>query len=75
MAAKLVTREPASARWPLLQVGYAKATKTKYHGAVQDFYDWCKTTHEDPQSVEDLDEALADYFHAMYDEKEGKGKQ
>jgi integrase len=75
MAAKLVTREPASARWPLLQVGYAKATKTKYHGAVQDFYDWCKTTGEDPQSVEELDEALADYFHAMYDEKEGKGKQ
>ena len=70
-----VTREPPSSRWPLLQAGYAKSTTKKYHAAVQRFYAWCKATQEYPSSVEDLDECLADYFHVMYEEKEGKGKQ
>jgi hypothetical protein len=30
VTAKLVTREPASTRWPLLQAGYVKTTEEKY---------------------------------------------
>lgn len=75
MAANNARREPASSRWPLLQAGYAKSTTKKYHAAVQDFYGWCKTTNENPIDVVALDECLADYFHVMYEEKEGKGKQ
>ena len=75
MAATKPVREPASSRWPLLQVGYAKSTTAKYQAAVKDFYRWCKASLEFPKSVEDLDECLADYFHVMYEEKEGKGKQ
>ena len=69
------SREAPSSRWPLLQAGYAKSTTKKYHTAVRDFYGWCKTTTENPSDVEQLDECLADYFHVMYEEREGKGKQ
>src|SRR6185312_13427700 len=69
------SREAPSSRWPLLQAGYAKSTTKKYHTAVRDFYGWCKTTTENPCDVEQLDECLADYFHVMYEEREGKGKQ
>nr|MDZ8103122.1 site-specific integrase [Nostoc sp. DedSLP01] len=75
MAASRPPREPPSSRWPLLQAGYAQSTTKKYHAAVRDFYGWCKATNEDPRDVVALDECLADYFHAVYDEKEGKGKQ
>lgn len=75
MTAVKPTREPPSSRWPLLQVGYAKSTTKKYRTAVQDFYGWCRATKEDPSNVVALDECLADYFHVMYEDKEGKGKQ
>ena len=75
MAAHKPTREAPSSRWPLLQVGYAKSTAQKYNGAVRDFHRWCKTTGEQPVTVEELDEVLADYFHVIFEEKEGKGKQ
>lgn len=75
MAAAKPVREAPSSRWPLLQVGYAPSTTKKYRAAVQAFYGWCKTTNENPTDVEALDECLADYFHAVYEDNEGKGKQ
>ena len=75
MAAAKGARDAPSSRWPLLQAGYAKSTTQKYRAAVQSFYGWYKTTNENPIGVEALDECLADYFHVMYDENEGKGKQ
>ena len=74
-APKPAARDAPSSRWPLLQAGYAPSTTKKYRAAVQSFYGWCKTTNENPTTVEALDECLADYFHVIYEDNEGKGKQ
>lgn len=75
MSASKDVKTPAPARWPLLRGGYAKATTDKYHRAVKDFSTWCATAHENPNDPDELDDTLADYFHDMYDNKHGKGKQ
>jgi hypothetical protein len=61
-------------RWPLLEAGFASATKTKYKRAVHHFIDWCLTTGNDPHTTDDLDEALADYFQDIHEDKDGGGK-
>jgi len=66
--------KPKQQRWPLLEAGFAPATIAKYKPAVHRFIDWCLTTGNDPQSIDDLDESLADYFQLIHDEKDGGGK-
>jgi len=61
-------------RWPLLEAGYAPATLAKYKPAVHRFIDWCIATGKDPQTTDDLDELLGDYFQEIHDERDGGGK-
>ena len=61
-------------RWPLLEKGYAPATVKKYKTAVHRFIDWCLRTGQDAQTIDGLDELLADYFHQIHEENHGAGK-
>lgn len=55
----------------LFSAAFAPATSLKYCKAVSEFVDYLDDCGLDPQSVNDLDHCLVDYFHDMYVEKGG----
>jgi hypothetical protein len=63
------------ARWYLLEAGYAKSTTDKYKSAVTQFLRWCSAGAHTADTLDDLDDLLADYFHELYEVNEGRGKQ
>lgn len=65
---------PNARHWPILEMGYAPATTKKYKKAVYDFCIWCISTGQDPTTLASLDELLADYFHFLFDERDGGGR-
>ena len=58
-------------RWRLLEAGYAPATVLKYKRAVHRFLDWCAHTQQNAQTIDELDELLADYFQETFDNNDG----
>ena len=61
--------------WHLFQAGYAKSTTERYRAATQDFTAWCKASDREAETYEELDIALTDYIHDLYDLNDGRGKQ
>ena len=56
----------------LVEAAYAKATIKKYNNAVDDFVTWMDLQGEDPETTEDMDEVLTEYFHDLYVLRGGK---
>ena len=56
----------------LVQAAYAKSTIKKYNDAVDAFVSWMDAQGEDPESTEEMDEVLAEYFHELYILRGGK---
>jgi hypothetical protein len=56
----------------LVQAAYAKATVKKYNKAVDDFVAWMDAQGEDPETTEDMDEVLTEYFHDLFVLRGGK---
>ena len=50
---------------------HAESTKQKYDAAVYEFYDWMVDRDIDPDTVEELDEALCQFFHELYLDRGG----
>lgn len=50
----------------LVEAAYAKATIKKYNNAVDEFVSWMDAQGEDPETTEDMDEVLTEYFHDLY---------
>lgn len=65
----------SGSRWYLLEAGYAKKTVDKYKAAVRLFLRWCSNGRHTAEAVEDLDDLLTDYFHEIYEQNGGRGKQ
>lgn len=66
---------PRSRHWYLLEAGYAKRTLSSYKGAVRLFVAWCGEQRLLPRTFAELDECLTEYFHALFDRGDGRGKQ
>ena len=58
----------------LLQAAFQKSTLQRYQPAVAGFSDWLSLQGEDPDTVEDLDRALVDYFHHLYLLHDGRNR-
>ncbi len=74
-ASKAPAPRTPGARWYLLEAGYAKSTTDKYKSAVTQFLHWCSAGAHTADTLDDLDDLLADYFHELYEVNEGRGKQ
>lgn len=59
----------------LLRAGYADSTLRKYLSAVGHFLSWCSASRIAPDDEQQLDLALARYFHDLYITNLGRGKQ
>jgi integrase len=59
----------------LVQAAYARSTLSKYRHAVSDFLSWTTANApDDPDSSDDFDDLLTDYFHFLYETEQGKTK-
>lgn len=58
----------------LIEASCAKSTLSKYRRAVELFVVWCDENGRDAVNYEELDDAMADYFHDMYEQNDGSGK-
>ena len=56
----------------LVRAAYSKQTIKRYDAAVHDFVAWMDKHGEDPESTEEMDEVLCDYFHDLFVMKGGK---
>ena len=64
--------------WFLLQSAYTASTLNNYRRAVKQFLQWCNHTNLSDASVTtpaQLDDTLTDYFHHIFVENDGRGKQ
>lgn len=58
----------------LLRAAHADSTREKYEQAVAMFIDWLDRRAEQPDTVEELDELLCEFFHDLYVERAGTGR-
>ena len=60
----------------LIKAAYKPSTITSYHQCYTRFLCWCRDHHEDPPTLELLDEAFVDWLHDLYEEygSTGAGK-
>jgi integrase len=64
--------------WFLLQSAYTVGTRNAYRRSVKAFLQWCKDTNlsdDYVQTPSQLDDVLTDYFHHIFEVKDGGGKQ
>ena len=73
--AKRWSAPTSSARWSLLEMGYATRTRNDYLRAVDRFTRWCSDHGARAATFDELDDLLADYIQSTYINREGKGRQ
>lgn len=58
----------------LIEASCAPSTLSKYKRGVQLFLDWCQLHSINARTYIQLDDALTDYFHELYEQGDGSGK-
>src|SRR6476469_7508817 len=58
----------------LIEASCAPSTLSKYKRGVQLFLDWCELHGINARTYIQLDDALTDYFHDLYEQGDGSGK-
>jgi integrase len=54
-------------KYPLIEAAYAPTTLKRYKTAVAAFLKWCDATDTHPSGAVEMDEALTEYFHELYE--------
>lgn len=58
----------------LIEASCAPATLSKYRRGVNLFVDWCDENGREVITYDDMDDALTDYFHDLFEQGDGSGK-